>query len=219
MTCRRRIEKASTKEAGPLAHRPSIPANPTKIYVWSTGQGFRLVGELRAWAQSEATSYSWGVGAAELWVESYQGEVLGEALFGLLAERQEDPEHRYQLEVLTLLERATKGLAEPVFEKRGLDRGDTASTTAIAKEMADALADTSWVDFLQSFEPITSEFLAKYRELVELSVDDTERDIAEQYVAHELALAAFARRALGQEGGEPLELILALPHVSDTGDL
>ena len=38
--------------------------------------------------------------------------------------------------------------------------------------------------------------------------------IAEAYVAHEEALAAFARRVLGQEAGEPLEQILALPHVA-----
>ena len=46
--------------------------------------------------------------AEELWVESYQGEVLGEALFGAMAARESDPDRRHQLEVLTLLERTTK---------------------------------------------------------------------------------------------------------------
>ena len=152
--------------------------------------------------------------ASELWIESYQGEVLGEALFGSLAERQEDREHRHQLVVLTLLERATKELAEPVFERRALDRGDTAATLVAAAELADSLTDTAWDEFLRSFEPITTQFLAKYRRLVELASDETEREIAEAYVAHEEALAAFARRALGQEAGEPLQMILALPHVA-----
>ena len=152
--------------------------------------------------------------AHELWVESYQGEVLGETLFGLLAERQEDPGRRRQLEVLTFLERATKELAEPVFERQGFDRGDSAATVASATALADALADTPWEEFLGSFEPITTQFLAKYRELVELAPDETERQIAEAYVAHEEALAAFARRVLGLEAGEPLEQILALPHVA-----
>ena len=151
--------------------------------------------------------------ASELWVESYQGEVLGESLFATLAEREQDPGRRHQLQVLTLLERTTKELAEPVFERRKLDFGDTAATLATAKELADALADTSWEEFLGSFEGITTQFLAKYRELVELAPDDFERRIAEAYVAHEEALACFARRALGSEPGEPLELILALPHV------
>ena len=37
--------------------------------------------------------------AHDLWVESYQGEILGETLFGLLAEREEDDGRRHQLEV------------------------------------------------------------------------------------------------------------------------
>ena len=154
------------------------------------------------------------MGAEELWVESYQGEVLGETLFARLAERQDDAERRRQLEVLTLLERATKQLAEPVFDRRGLDRGDTSATIAQATELADALVGVTWEEFLASFEGITTQFLEKYRQLVELAPDDAERQIAEAYVAHELALASFALRALGAEPGEPLEPIFALPHVA-----
>lgn len=61
--------------------------------------------------------------------------------------------------------------------------------------------------------PVTDFFLAKYHELVELALDDAEREIAQVYVAHEEAIASFARRSIGQEAGEPLELILALPHL------
>ncbi len=150
----------------------------------------------------------------ELWVESYQGEVLGETLFGLLAERGKDTERRHQLEVLTLLERATKELAEPVFERQKLDRGDTSATVAAATELAAAVAGITWEEFLASFDAITTEFLAKYRQLVALASDEGERQVAEAYVAHEVALEAFARRALGQEPGEPLQEILALPHVA-----
>jgi len=139
--------------------------------------------------------------------------VLGEALFGSLAEREADADRRRQLEVLTILERATKELAEPVFEKRGLERGDTATTLGQAAELADAVAEIPWEEFLGSFEAITVQFLEKYLQLVDLASDDAELSVAEAYVAHEQALAAFARRALGQESGEPLELILALPHV------
>jgi hypothetical protein len=155
--------------------------------------------------------------ADELWVESYQGEVLGETLFGLLAEREDDPSRRHQLEVLTLLERSTKVLAEPVLEGRQLDHGDTAESIANAKVFADALEAMAWEDFAASILPVTTEFLAKYRELVELSVDSTELDVANAYVAHEEALATFARRASGQEAGDPLEAILDLPHVVAVG--
>jgi hypothetical protein len=150
----------------------------------------------------------------QLWTESYQGEVLGETLFGRLAERRDDPEQRRLLEVLTLLERSTKELAEPLLERKGYPRGDTAATVAQASELAEGLVDVPWEQFLASFEPVTKEFLAKYHRILELTDDESERAVAEAYVAHEHALCAFARRALGQEAGEPLAEILALPHVA-----
>jgi hypothetical protein len=154
------------------------------------------------------------MGVDELWVESYQGEVIGEAWFGLIAERQEDPVRRHQLEVLTLLERATKELAEPVFDWRAIDRGDTAASVASAKDLADVDAAMAWGEFLELLVSLTTEFLVKFRQLVELSGDERERQIAEAYVAHEEAIATFARRSLELEDGEPLEAILALPHVT-----
>jgi hypothetical protein len=161
--------------------------------------------------------YGLGMGADELWIESYQGEVLGETLFGLLAEREEDPVRHHQLEVLTLLERSTKLLAEPVLENRQLDRGDTEGSVSNAKAFADAFEGVAWADFAASILPVTEEFLAKYHQLVELAVDDPELDVAKAYVAHEEALATFARRASGQESGDPLEEILVLPHVVSAG--
>jgi hypothetical protein len=155
--------------------------------------------------------------ADELWVESYQGEVLGEALFGLLAERQEDPIRRHQLEVLTLLEQATKVLAEPVLDGRQLDSGDSSESLSAAKAFADALGSMTWEDFAASILPVTAEFLGKYHQLVALAADSAELDVARAYVAHEEALATFARRASGQESGDPLEAVLALPHVVSAG--
>lgn len=152
--------------------------------------------------------------AQELWVESYQGEVLGEAIFGWMADHELDPEHKYQLEVLTQLEAATKHLAEPLLERRGYDRGDSEATAENGRQLAAASAEASWEDVMAAILPITDVFLAKYHELVELAADDEERDLALAYVAHEEALVSFARRSIGREDGEPLQLILALPHVA-----
>lgn len=154
----------------------------------------------------------------ELWVEAYQGEVIGETLFGRLAEREDDAGKRGKLERLTLLERATKELAEPVIERRGLDP-DVAEAQTSGAEMADSVATMKWADFLGSFEPVTSRFLALYRQLVELATDETEREVAEAYVAHEQALMAFVRRERGEEAGEPLAAIDALPHVKAAIDV
>lgn len=81
------------------------------------------------------------VRALDLWTESYQGEVLGERLFGLLAASETGEVRRNQLEVLTLLERSTKELAEtPLRARRPRPRGDTAATVESAAKLAEAVA-------------------------------------------------------------------------------
>ena len=148
-----------------------------------------------------------------LWREAYEGEVLGETLFATLAEREPDPTRRQLLQVLTRLERSTKELAEPVLAQRGVTT-DVDGARANARSLADGVASLAWSDFLGSFQPVISEFLAKYRRLVSLADDDGERAVAEAYVTHELALEVFLHRALGEESGDPVEPILALPHVA-----
>jgi hypothetical protein len=150
----------------------------------------------------------------ELWRESYQGEVLGEAVFRLLAERTEDADRRHQLETLALLERSTKDLAEPVMERHGYARGDVNSLVASITANIERTAAAPWEDMVRGTIPIADTYIMKYRELVELVDNDADRAVAEAYVAHELALVSWARRALGEEAGEPLEPVLSLPHVT-----
>jgi hypothetical protein len=150
----------------------------------------------------------------DLWVEAYQGEVLGEVLFTLLAERQNDSDRRRALQALALLERATKELAVPVLERRGIDAGDTETIVAEAAAMAGGVTELPWSEFLGYFQPEISKFLEKYRRLAMLSNDGYEHEVAQTYVAHEQALETFLRRSLGEEDGDPLEAIFALPHVA-----
>jgi hypothetical protein len=150
----------------------------------------------------------------ELWVEAYQGEVLGEALFGALAEREDDPDRRRVLEVMTALERATKDLATPLFERHGWDLGDVEATRQGVLASVPQVAEMAWDDFLRSIPPVADTFLVKYRQLVAEVDDPEDKAVAEAYVDHELALVACARRALGEEEGDALAPILALPHVA-----
>ena len=48
-----------------------------------------------------------------LWVKAYQGEVLGEALFGRMADQIDDEEHKTKMRVLAKLERRTKESMAP----------------------------------------------------------------------------------------------------------
>lgn len=148
-----------------------------------------------------------------LWIESYQGEILGEVLFGTLAESEGDPGRRQELETVTLLERATKELAEPLLERLGIDPGDPETTISAARQFAVGAKASTWDAFAGAVLAATGTFLEKYHALVDHASDDGERAIAEAYVAHEEALATWARRTAGTEPGDPVEEILALPHV------
>jgi hypothetical protein len=58
--------------------------------------------------------------AVRLWVESYQGEVLGEAYFAGMARRVTDPVLRNKIELLTWLKRSTKELLQPAITRLGI---------------------------------------------------------------------------------------------------
>jgi hypothetical protein len=154
------------------------------------------------------------VDVAALWTEAYQGEVFGEAIFGGLATRLTDEHERRTLEVLAALERATRQLAEPLLARRGYDPGDTEASLASGAAAVDQLVGLGWEPFVRSITPVADRFLVTYRQIVELTEDPEDLAVADAYVAHELALAAFARRELGEEAGDPLAPILALPHVA-----
>jgi hypothetical protein len=139
---------------------------------------------------------------ATLWVKAYRGEVSGETLFAAMAAITEDPEHRRKWEVLRLLEARTREACVPAMERNGLPTG---ADPEVVK------ASLSWEDLLSFFEPITTEFLAVYRRIGEIS--DADRVESEILVAHEVALREFARRELAGRMNDSLALIEALPYM------
>jgi hypothetical protein len=143
-----------------------------------------------------------------LWERAYQGEVLGETLFGLLAVRLEDPARAAKMRRLATLEQRTKEAVAPALERAGL-------STAPDPEMftlADALAvEMPWEDFLAATEAITEQFIALYRRIGEL--DPSELDASDLLVAHEVALRAFARAELEGQTETSLAEIDALAHM------
>jgi hypothetical protein len=147
----------------------------------------------------------------ELWTQAYEGEIYGTAIFRAVAQRQTDPVRRHEMETLSLLEDRTRAIAEPVMEARGLPMTGLAGN---AEEAAATLAERPLADFLQWLDQVTSEFLGVYRQLVTLSDEGEQRDIATAYVAHEAAIASYIRRVDGRETGDPLEAVAALPHMA-----
>ncbi len=145
-----------------------------------------------------------------LWVKAYQGEVLGEALFGRMADQIGDEDHAAKMRVLATLERRTKEAIVPALERAGLATGPDAESLRTAEALAGA-ANTPWKDLMATFEPITSQFCAMYRRIGEL--DPSEQEASDLLVAHELALRAFAQAEIDDETATSLDAIHALAHM------
>ena len=149
--------------------------------------------------------------AGTLLAKAYQGEVLGEILFGGMAARTEDASRRAKLEVLTTLERRTKEAMVPAMERHGVSTERDPGSVHAAEVLVEATATMAWSDVWASTEAITAQFVALYERIGE--VDPAERDIVTLLVAHERALCDFARKELAGEAEGSLAAIDALPHM------
>ncbi len=145
-----------------------------------------------------------------LWVKAYQGEVLGEALFGGMADIIEDEEHAAKMRVLAKLERRTKESMAPALERAGLSTEPAAESLRMAEEQTIG-GTLPWKDLLALFEPITTKFCAMYERIGEL--DPSEKETSELLVAHELALRNFARSEIAGDTETSLDQINALAHM------
>lgn len=147
--------------------------------------------------------------AVRLWVESYQGEVLGELYFAHVAKRFTDPAQRAKIDLLTCLERSTKELLEPVIKRLGVDaEPDQATVDAVRN-----VTDVEYLPMLESFVGAAAQYLPRYARL-RLLVEPSDASIVDQLIAHELAFELFARRELAGENETSTEPIHALSHVT-----
>lgn len=147
--------------------------------------------------------------AVRLWVESYQGEVLGEAYFAGMAERITDPALREKINLLTCLERSTKELLEPVIRRLGV----SAEPDQAMLDAAGNVTDVEYLPMLKSFIAAAAEYLGRYTRLRSL-VEPPDGAIVDQLIAHELAFELFARRELAGDNDDSTEPIRALSHVT-----
>ncbi|MGH9018990.1 MAG: hypothetical protein ACRDY1_14660 [Acidimicrobiales bacterium] len=146
-----------------------------------------------------------------LWFKAYQGEVSGQTLFAAVAARQDDPDKRRKMEMLANLEDRTRQACVPAMERHGFPTAPDEATVRDASALGEAAAGLGWTDFVGAFEAITTQFVALYERIGEVSAPD--RAESELLVAHEHALREFARRELAGRTDDSLALIEALPHM------
>jgi len=150
-------------------------------------------------------------GIEKLWEQAYQGEVLGEALFGAIADRLEDADHAHKMRVLATLELRTKEAVAPALERAGISTEPDAEMLSLAEALAPDSATTAWEKIMDSLVAVTGQFIPLYERIGELS--PAERETAELLVAHEVAIRDFALAELAGDTATSLSPVHALAHM------
>ncbi len=150
-------------------------------------------------------------GLAELWTKAYQGEVLGELLFGGIADQLEDPGQAAAMRTLATLEQRTKDAVAPALERAGIPTDVDPETQALAAALLPGALALSWGELMATIGPITAQYIPLYRRIGELS--PAERETASLLVAHEEALRDFSRAEIAGDHDRSLEPIMALGHM------
>jgi hypothetical protein len=150
-------------------------------------------------------------GIEKLWVQAFQGEVLGEAFFSGVADRLDDAEQVRKIRVLAELERRTKEAVAPAVARAGVATEPDAETLSLAEALAVDSVTRPWGDLMASVGTVTDQFIPLYRRIGEL--DPSELEAADLLVAHEVALRAFTRAELAGDGGTSLDQVHALGHM------
>ena len=151
-------------------------------------------------------------GLGELWVKAYQGEVLGELLFGGIAEQLADPGQAATLRVVATLERRTKEATAPALERAGISTESDPEMQVMASVLIPGALDMTWSDLMGTIGPITEQYIPLYQRIGDLS--PAERETAELLVAHEVALRAFAAAEVAGDRAGSLTPIMALAHMA-----
>ncbi len=150
-------------------------------------------------------------GLEELWAKAYQGEILGELLFGGIADQLEDPDQAAAMRTLATLEQRTKEAVAPALERAGISTDADPETEALAAALLPGALALSWGELMATVGPITAQYIPLYRRIGELS--PAERETAGLLVAHEEALRDFSRAEIAGDRAHSLEPILALAHM------
>jgi hypothetical protein len=150
-------------------------------------------------------------GVEELWARAYQGEILGELLFGGIADGLEDSDQVAAMRTLATLERRTKEAVAPALERAGVPTDTDPDTEALAAALLAGALALSWSELMATFGPITAQFIPLYRRIGELS--PAEQETAGLLVAHEEALRDFAGAEIAGDRARSLQPIMALAHM------
>ena len=149
---------------------------------------------------------SGGFDAARYLTDAYQGEVLGEAFFALLAERERDAEPAAKWRLLERLERHVKGRLRVELTRRDIDATEDRARVDQGRAGAAVLGALPWQERMTAFRDALRGFVADFEASAEAAPVDL-KEIAGFVLQHEQALLSFAERELAGEGAASCESV------------
>jgi hypothetical protein len=137
----------------------------------------------------------------------YQGEVLGEAVFGRWLQLESDPVRRYKWATLQQLETETKARLRPFMMRLGLSVVENDVSDRV-EEFSKGFADKPWSELMSMMVGVTDFYLEKFRE-IETAAPASEREMARAMIVHETALNDFAKRELSGDADNSLAGVIS----------
>jgi hypothetical protein len=126
----------------------------------------------------------------DLLLDAYRGELLGDALFGAMADTEADDAKREKLRALQQVEARTASRLRALVEACGIDAGDEQAPHTDGLRLAEGLGDQPWLAFLEGLRSALPTYLANFERLQ--SIGEPDDPILTELVAHERAIDRFA---------------------------
>ena len=142
----------------------------------------------------------------ELLVLAYQGEVLGEELFGRVAAQREDEGERAKLLAVQQLEAVTKERVAAYVAELGVDCGDDEASRAAARQVAESFGSRTWSELMATLGPATESYRDAYAKLKSVA-PDPDHPLLDALIRHEQALRSFSEAELAGSAGDSLAAI------------
>lgn len=141
---------------------------------------------------------------------SYQGEVMGEAIFNCYLNLETDPIRKYKWGTLLQLESETKIRLRPFVSQLGLSIVEEEHGKEIA-EFTKGFASKPWRQHMQEIVRVTDFYVGKFRE-IEAAAPESEREVAHSMVVHETSIKRFAELELAGDDRNSLNDVIAQLH-------
>lgn len=125
-------------------------------------------------------------------LSAYEGEILGEEFFSVLAQKVDNDQSRVKLRNLAAIERLVAEALMPVVTRYKLQPSSKASLAEKGRDETVEYAELGWTEFAVKLKRLLEPFVRDFETLLaESPVED--RPYIQLLLDHEIALFAFAQ--------------------------